>query len=403
MKGRMQKLILSVLVVLMVTALFSLGGFTDCAPAEEAPAPVVSEWNIPQLTILTGPGAFFGLEAKWGAERAVSEINAAGGIRGVPVKLTQYDTAYDPAKAVAATTRVVEDSLVILGPMAGTTGEAAAAIAVEEGVPIITSLCFPHVRQRFAPWGCSVYGDMGAGHVAAITEWLRLNPDIKSLVIFYNPPQISHVWGVEEIEKHLDEWGIELLGKIEATLGQLEWGPSAAKAMALNPDGYYGTINAEDQARLAKELYERGMTDGRRICRDCGSNSGALYELGKGYIEGSYIWDFYRLDYPSARWQAYVEAFKADHDNAHPYSMAIHGHYDAMYAIKAAFEACEITGDPGKLAEEQAKIKDFLYNTGNVEGIQGTWSWKNGQMLRPVYLFQIRDNVPVLVSTTSPE
>ena len=51
----------------------------------QQPAP--KEWDVPFLNSLTGAIASIGEYLEWGAERAAKEINAAGGIKGKPVKI----------------------------------------------------------------------------------------------------------------------------------------------------------------------------------------------------------------------------------------------------------------------------------------------------------------------------
>ena len=57
-----------------------------------------------------------------------------------------------------------------------------------------------------------------------------------------------------------------------------------------------------------------------------------------------------------------------------------------------------ITGDPAKLTEERKKISDFLFNSQELEGIQGKFKWVNGKKAAPYHFFQIRDNKLVKIS-----
>ena len=51
---------------------------------------------------LTGAAAVYGIAVKNGAELAVKEINAAGGIGGVQIEMNYQDDEHDPEKAVNA-------------------------------------------------------------------------------------------------------------------------------------------------------------------------------------------------------------------------------------------------------------------------------------------------------------
>jgi branched-chain amino acid transport system substrate-binding protein len=411
MKGRTHKLIVLGVVGLMVVTLL-VGGIPGCAkPAPPTPPPapgplppVVTEWNIPFIAPLTGPAAVWGMEAAWAAEAAVDHINETGGIRGVPIKLTKYDASFDPARAIVVMTEVLGTKpLVIEGPMMQETTVPTGDLAVKEGVPFIGSLASPELRQQFEPWGCSLYQDFISACAQAATEWLRLNPDIKSVVLFYSPEMTAHVSEVEALEEEFKVLGIQILGEIEVPMSQIDMSPLAVKAIGLKPDGYFSVLDADKEAKLSRELYERGVTEGRRIHHGYASNSAPLYEQGKGFLEDTYIFEWYRVDYEGEEWQALVEAYKAEHSGALPYASLVPCHYNTIYAIKAAFEALEITGDPAKLSEERIKIRDFLWNAKDIPGVQGEWSYVKGKKLGPIYTFQIRNNKPEIVSTLPAE
>jgi branched-chain amino acid transport system substrate-binding protein len=395
MKGT-KKVLFVVLAALLLIAPVSTGAF-GCGGG-----PSVSEWSIPNISITTGPGAAFGLDAAWGVDRAVTEINQAGGIEGKPVKITRYDTAYDPAKAVVAMTQVLgTNPLVIVGPMDDVSIDSSGDLAIKAGVACMSSITTDS-RPRFTPWVASLYPESDTYAAIGTEEWLRLNPDIKSVVIFYAPQASSHIRQMAAQEPVLAKLGIKVLAKIECTVGQIDFGPQAVKAIALKPDGYYSHLNVMEEPLLCQALYQRGMTEGRRICCGAGATGGAMFELGKGFLEDTYLWDVYNFASTDPGWLACVAAYKAEHSGQFPYSMAIWGQYEAVYAVKAAFESLKITGDPNKLAQERIAIRDFLWNAKDVHGAQGsTWSWVNGVKANPLFMYQIKNNECKLVNTVT--
>src|SRR5580700_9099906 len=56
---------------------------------------------------MTGPNAAIGEQVKRGAERAVADINAQGGVKGEKLVLHQEDDACDPKQAVTAANKLV--------------------------------------------------------------------------------------------------------------------------------------------------------------------------------------------------------------------------------------------------------------------------------------------------------
>ncbi len=106
----MKKFISLSLAAIMAASLTACGG-SDAAEttkaAAEAAAPAqageaASAFKIGVMGPLTGPAAAYGIAVKNGADLAVNEINAAGGINGVMIELNAQDDEHDAEKAVNA-------------------------------------------------------------------------------------------------------------------------------------------------------------------------------------------------------------------------------------------------------------------------------------------------------------
>ena len=126
----MKKLI-SLLAVLLV-----LGGLTACSAASEEKADTIL---IGVNLELTGDVSVYGVPERNAFEQAVSEVNAKGGIDGKLVELVIYDNAYDQAKAVQNTEKLIEDGVVaILGSATSGMTMAIAPVAKENGLVVFT-------------------------------------------------------------------------------------------------------------------------------------------------------------------------------------------------------------------------------------------------------------------------
>ena len=126
----MKKLI-SVMAVLLV-----LGGLTACSAASEEKADTIL---IGVNLELTGDVSVYGVPERNAFEQAVSEVNAKGGIDGKLVELVIYDNAYDQAKAVQNTEKLIEDGVVaILGSATSGMTMAIAPLAKDNGLVVFT-------------------------------------------------------------------------------------------------------------------------------------------------------------------------------------------------------------------------------------------------------------------------
>ncbi|MEX1034529.1 MAG: branched-chain amino acid ABC transporter substrate-binding protein [Sneathiella sp.] len=84
---------------------------------------------------MTGQYASFGQQMKAGAEQAVADINAAGGVNGEMLKLEIGDDACDPKQAVAVANQMVSKGVVFMaGHFCSGSSIPASAVYTEEGI-----------------------------------------------------------------------------------------------------------------------------------------------------------------------------------------------------------------------------------------------------------------------------
>lgn len=88
---------------------------------------------------LTGPAAFGGQAIKMGAEIAIDEINAKGGVLGQKLRLVQYDDAGAPPRGVDNTRRIAlaDKCVALLGGYHSTVAVAQVEAVHEVGIPYV--------------------------------------------------------------------------------------------------------------------------------------------------------------------------------------------------------------------------------------------------------------------------
>jgi len=107
------------------------------APTRDTSGPL----KIGYLADFTGALAEFGPAIQTGVEMAIEDINAAGGVHGMPVELATGDTQLDPTVAVEEARRLIEIEGVhaIVGPLAsGIAIAVAESVAADAQVPVIS-------------------------------------------------------------------------------------------------------------------------------------------------------------------------------------------------------------------------------------------------------------------------
>lgn len=107
---------------------------TAIAAMLTAPA-LASEISIATIGPITGHHQAFGAQLKAGAEQAVTDINAAGGVNGKQLKLIVEDDACDPSQAVAMARRLVAAKVALVaGHICSGSSIPAAEVYAEAGI-----------------------------------------------------------------------------------------------------------------------------------------------------------------------------------------------------------------------------------------------------------------------------
>ncbi len=79
-----------------------------------AASPANAQTKIGVAGPLTGSNAAFGTQLKTGADQAVADLNAKGGVLGKPIVEEAVDDACDPKQAVTAANQLVSDGVVMV-------------------------------------------------------------------------------------------------------------------------------------------------------------------------------------------------------------------------------------------------------------------------------------------------
>jgi ABC-type branched-subunit amino acid transport system substrate-binding protein len=131
----------------LFAAALSLAAFALSSPAAAEDGVTATEIVIGMANALTGPAAGLGTHLKAGSEAYLNKVNAAGGVHGRRIRLVSLDDGYEPARAAAATQKLIEQEKVFaLFDYVGTpTSAAAVPIASKASVPYL----FPFTGAEF--------------------------------------------------------------------------------------------------------------------------------------------------------------------------------------------------------------------------------------------------------------
>ncbi|HAI87385.1 MAG TPA: ABC transporter substrate-binding protein [Firmicutes bacterium] len=357
--------------LIMAVLLVCLAGSSLGAPS----AAVVDQWEIPFLNCLTGPIASIGEYMAWSAHRAAYEINQKGGIKGKPVKIVDYDTGVSPEKAVEQMARIVNKSLVSLGPVPEACIMAAMPLAVRQGLFSMTASTTYEYSTQFFPWTLSWYPPTDKHLAPAAAAWAKEQPKMKKVIQFVEKwacwPSMAdaHADGLASV-------GVETF-TVEVPTDAVTFGPLVVRALAQKPDGFMFTCTSEKVAKIIIELEKYGWKDKSKILIFSSADDMPLYTTGRDSLNGCYIYAYFDGAKETPRWKTFKENYKKDHGGLDPTSLSTI-YYDCVYMIKRAIEETDVTGDPKKLKAERIMIRDYIRNMQDFDGIQMAWSMKDG-------------------------
>ncbi|MBN1458997.1 MAG: ABC transporter substrate-binding protein [Armatimonadetes bacterium] len=356
--------------------------------AEETSGVVVDEWTIPVCLGLTGMFAGQAASAQWVVEQAAAAINEAGGIAGKPVALDFYDSAFDSAKAAAAMAQVIDSgALVTIGPWFEPEAAGAMPLAQRAGILEIAQ-GGEDTAMQYVPWNIWLnFQREDLSHV--MDMWHEAVPDMQSCCAIGIGSMASCVSMMEIMLDELATKGVTKQELVDVPMDTVDFATPVAKAMSTGADSFIVMFLSDGGAKIITELVKRGV-DPEKIFVTDGMVDSAFLELSTGYNEGCYSNE--SLTYPYTDTWAQLNAdYSASHEG-NLINVRWYEFYDALYLIKAAIEDLGLTGDPAKLDEERAAMKDYCGNVDEIVGAKHTYSIVDCFARVPMYLFQIHDN-----------
>ncbi|WP_161993216.1 ABC transporter substrate-binding protein [Lacisediminimonas profundi] len=244
---------------------------------------------------LSGGGTSYGLGIKQGAEMAVEEINAAGGVNGRKINLVVVDDASDPAQSVTAMKRLVDNEKVdvIVGGWGSSQVLAHQGTVEKEGVPyVIVGATNPKITKEGNKWSFRVIQTDSIQSVE-IAEAAVKKLNLKKIAVIFD----SNDYGTgnkEVFVKHLKSLGVDPVAMETFKTNDKDFIAQLSKIKEAQPDGIavFGTIPAAP----AIMSQARGLGITARFIGTGGLANEQLMELGRQATEGTVLTTYFHED-----------------------------------------------------------------------------------------------------------
>lgn len=336
---------------------------------------------------LTGDYSFYGLQVEYGAQLAVDEINAAGGVLGKDLELFAYDSQGDPTLGVNAYNRLVtEDEIdaLIGGTFSGVT-LAVKELSIEDNIPVLTPTATNPLVTLDAPnvfRAC--YTDSYQGQVAAV--FAKETLEVTKVAVLYNRDD-AYSEGLATAFK--DEFGaVELdlsFGASDDDYSSLLTQIKNSDAEAVFLPAYVAEVGA-----ILTQANDLGL-DIPFIGGDGWDGIEADYAA---VAEGHYFGNHYAKTDPAQNVQDFITNFETEFEES-PSALAALA-YDAVYAMVEAME----TAGSADADAVIAALADLAY----ADAITGSISFdENGDPIKAVTMIQVVGGEHVVVEKVEVE
>ncbi|MGQ7462826.1 ABC transporter substrate-binding protein [Streptococcus suis] len=339
---------------------------------------------------LSGAVSSYGQTEEKGANLAVKEINAAGGIDGKQIEVVTKDNKSETAEAASVATSLASEGVnLVIGP--ATSGASAASIPAltSAGIPMIspsgtqTNLVVNDKGEVQDYFFRATFTDGYQGQIMA--KYATDTLSAKKVVLYYDN---SSDYGKGIAEAFKEAYSGEIVSEITFASGDKDFQAALTKLKntefdAIIMPGYYN-----ETGTIVKQA--RGLGLNQPILGSDGFDSPQFTELATASAASNVYYLSAFVTSASEKAQAFYDAYKKEY-NEEP-SMFSALAYDSVYI---AAKAAEGAADSKALKDNLAALKDF-------EGVTGTMSIDaEHNVVKSVYVVGLTDGKQSSVDTVS--
>ncbi|EGW38507.1 ABC transporter substrate-binding protein [Desulfosporosinus sp. OT] len=308
---------------------------------------------------LSGDAATDGVHAKNGAELAVDQINAQGGVKGVKLQLVAEDDQASSKDALNAVQKLIEQekvSALVSGSYSGPT-KTVNPIVQKSKVPMVVSYA---VHPDITKGGDYIYRAIYTADVQgdAMAEYAQSELGLKKFAVLSQ----DNDYGVS-IQQAFTAKVKELGGSVPVSRsfksGDKDFNPLLTAIKGAGVDAIYVAGYYNEAAQICQQAKQLGVNV--PVLGSDGFDSPKLIELGGASTEGVTFTTPFNRDEPrdvvKNFVKTYKEKFKEDPD------MTAAQTYDSVELIA---QAMKTGSDTESIAKGLSQTKDFEGVTGNI-------------------------------------
>jgi branched-chain amino acid transport system substrate-binding protein len=367
--------------VLVVAGCGSSGGGSSSSPTPSAA--VAFKFGL--AGPFTGQYATYGASLKNGADIAVADLNAAGGVNGGQASYEIGDDLGDPQQAVLVAQKFIDEKSILFidGHMFSGATLAAGPKYETAGLPMISpSATNPAISTlgKYIWRICITDAVQGADLAKYTVEQLGF----KKVAIIYDDSDYGRGLA-DAFEAAIKADGGTVVDREQYTTGDSDFKPQLTKVKGTNPQliflsGYY-----PEGSKIAIQARSLGIK--AQLLGSDGYASDQIIKLGGAAVEGMLISTFFDPSKPDPAVQKFVAAYKAKFAGAVPDYFAANSYDVIMLAAQAAKDAG---------TSSRQGIEGALSTMGTYTGVSGPITFDaNGDVQKPLDIVMVKNGALV--------
>ena len=346
----------------------ALGCLTGCGGSSSSRGDV---FKIGSIGPLTGGAASYGQAVKKGAQIAVDEINAAGGINGVRVEFKMEDDEHDAEKSVSAYNNLKDWGMqALMGTVTSAPCIAVEAEAMADNMFLLTpsGTAVDCIKGDNAFRLC--FSDPAQGTKSA--EFIGTNKLATKIAVIYDSsdPYSSGIYEsfkVEAVNQNLDIVAAEAF----TADSKSDFNVQLQKAKESGAELLFLPIYYQEASLILKQANDMGFAP---KVFGCDGMDGILTveNFDTSLVEGVMFLTPFAPDAQDKKTQDFVKAYADKFNGEVPIQFAADA-YDAIYAIKAAIETANASCNMN--ASELCDVMKEAMLEIKVTGLTGEITW----------------------------
>ena len=325
---------------------------------------------------ITGPNAAFGAQLKNGAEQAVEDINAAGGIMGQKITLTVGDDASDPKQGVSLANKFVSDGVkLVVGHFNSGVSIPASEVYQEGGIVQITPASTnPRFTERNM-W--NTFRTCGRDDQQGAVAGTFLSDKFKGKKVAIVHDKTPYGKGLaDETQKTMNGKGLKEVMYEGVNTGEKDYSALVSKLKSANVDVvYFGGLHTE-AGLIIRQMRDQGLR--APLMSGDGITDKEFVQIAGPGAEGTYM-TFAPDPRKNPQAKDVVAKFKAKNYDPEAYTLYS---YAAVEILKQAAEQAK-SMDGKKISEVMKSGKVFKTVIGDISYD------KKGDITRPDYVMYV--------------